>query len=96
VVDGISFHSKREARRYRDLLLLIEAGEIQREGFQLQPRFPCTVNGQLVCTYVADFAYKIADQDDVTIEDCKGYKTDLYKLKKKLVEAVYGITIKET
>jgi dsDNA-binding SOS-regulon protein len=55
-VDGISFASKKEARRYSELKLLERAGEIA--DLQLQPRFPLTVNGVRVCTYVADFQYR--------------------------------------
>jgi hypothetical protein len=55
-----------------------------------------------VCTYVADFAYDqktlSASENDHyvrVVEDVKGMKTPVYRLKKKLVEAQYGIEITE-
>lgn len=44
-------------------------------------------------SYVADFVY---EQDGETIvEDTKGFRTDTYKLKRKLMLWVHGIKIKE-
>lgn len=92
VVDGITFASKREAAHYIGLKMLERAGEIQ--NLQLQPRFKCEIGGQLVCTYVGDFAYFTAKGR--VIEDVKGMKTPIYRLKKKLVEALYpGLKIVE-
>ena len=47
------------------------------------------------CCYVADFTYIDANGKTV-VEDCKGYKTEAYKIKKKLLLYVHGIRIKET
>lgn len=85
-VNGIMFASKREAKRYSELCLLERAGEIA--SIELQPKFPCVVNGQKVCTYIADFAY-LNSQGSRIVEDVKGFKTPMYRLKKKLVEALY-------
>lgn len=90
-VDGIAFASKKEARRYAELKLLERAGEIC--GLQLQVRYPLKVLGQLVTTYVADFQY--VDADGLVVEDVKGFRTDLYKVKAKLFKAVVGFPIKE-
>ena len=92
-VDGIKFHSRKEAVRYQELKFLEMAGEI---GYlKLQPAYPCIVNGVKICDYYADFEY-ITTADTMThTEDVKGYKTDVYKLKKKLVEAIYKIKIEE-
>jgi len=86
VVDGIRFASKREAKRYSELLLLLRAGNIVE--LELQPKFPCVVNGEKVCDYIADFAYLGPDGVRV-VEDAKGVKTPVYRLKKKLVESLY-------
>jgi hypothetical protein len=51
------------------------------------------VQGKLICTYVADFKY--LENGKEVVEDVKGFKTPVYKLKKKLVEAIYGIEIIE-
>lgn len=91
-IDGIEFASKREAKRYSDLKLLQRAGEIS--NLELQPSFPITINGQKVCTYKADFQYMTPN--GMIVEDVKGFKTPAYRLKKKLVEAVYqGVKITE-
>lgn len=92
VVDGITFDSKKEARRYGELRLLERAGVIRE--LKLQPRFPIAINGHHVCEYRADFQYEEAG---ITVtEDVKGAKTPSYLIKKKLMLAVHGIHIKET
>ena len=90
-VDGIRFASKAEARRYRELKLMWAAGEISY--LELQPDYPLIVNGVKIGTYVADFTYE-TDHGTV-VEDVKGVKTPVYRLKKKLVKALYGIEIQE-
>ena len=92
VVDGITFDSKAEAKRYMELKLLERAGEI--ENLTLQPKFDCVIDGKKVCSYRADFSYFTREKR--VVEDVKGYKTSVYKLKKKLVEALFaGVTITE-
>lgn len=96
-VGGIKFASKREARRYQELKALESLGEIAHLG--LQVRYPLTVNGIKVGAYVADFVYSVVPEaGDLVevIEDCKGYRTPMYKLKKKLMFAIHGIKITET
>ncbi len=94
-VDGISFASKKESRRYSELRLLERAGKIY--NITLQPRFPLTVNGKLICTYVADFSYYNSGiMSKLIVEDAKGIKTPVYKLKAKLFEAIMGYAITET
>jgi len=90
-VDGIVFASKKEARRYQELKLLQKAKKIHM--LELQPKFPIVINKVKVCTYIADFEYM--ENGYRIIEDVKGIKTPVYRLKKKLVEVVYGIRIKE-
>lgn len=87
VVDGIRFASKAEADRYGHLKLLEQNQFIY--GLELQPKFPIHINGQQVCTYVADFRYRKTSGGDDIIEDVKGFKTPVYSLKKKLFEACY-------
>lgn len=96
-IDGILFASKREARRYGELKLLVAAREIT--DLVLQPRYDLVVpnvDGGLdkICTYVADFEYTMLG---IRItEDVKGVKTPLYKLKKKLLKSLHGISVLET
>lgn len=92
VVDGRTFDSKAEARRYQELKRLQIAGAIS--GLRLQVRFPLRVNGVTVANYLADFVY-VRDGRRV-VEDVKGMRTAVYKLKCRLMQAVHGIEILET
>ena len=92
IVDGITFDSKKEAQRYRELCLL-QRGRIITD-LELQVRFNIIVNGIKVCAYVSDFVYK--ENGAEVVEDVKGKRTAMYQLKKKLMLAVHGIEIKET
>ena len=93
-IDNIRFASKREAYRYQNLKLLQEANEI--EALQLQFPFEIKINGILVCRYIADFCYTDRTTGEAIVEDVKGVRTPLYKLKRKLMSAVHGIEILET
>ena len=90
-VDGIMFASKKEAMRYKELKFL--RSEYRISDLILQPKFPVEVCGKKICTYVGVFLYY--ENGEKIIEDVKGVKTPVYRLKKKLVEAIYNITIKE-
>lgn len=92
-VDGITFASKKEARRYSELKLLERSGDISE--LSLQPRFPLTVGRHRICTYVGDFTYRDRGTGVVVVEDAKGFKTPEYKLKAKLFEALYGFPVRE-
>lgn len=98
VVDGIRFASKKEARRYQELKLLQKSCKIF--DLEIQPRFVLTVNGKSVGAYVGDFKYFTSFTDaaidaNPIIEDVKGMKTPVYRLKKKMMLAIYGIEIQE-
>ena len=93
-VDGITFASRKEARRYRQLKLLERAKAIQ--DLKLQVTFPLirkSEHGREI-KYVADFVYY--ENGKLVVEDTKGYRTDIYKLKKRLMAELYGIEIRET
>jgi hypothetical protein len=92
-IDGYHFDSEAEASRYKELKLLIRSGEIGR--LQVHPRFEIDVNGKHCGFYKADFQYYDFSKKEFIVEDVKGYKTDVYILKKKLVEAIHGIEIVE-
>lgn len=89
VVDGIRFDSKAEARRYGILKMLEGAGKIA--DLELQPRFRCEVNGQHICMFKADFRYR--QGGETVIEDVKGAIPRDFTLRKKLVEALHGVSI---
>jgi hypothetical protein len=86
-IDGIRFDSKKEAKRYIELKMLEKAGKIKE--LKLQPVFLLQEgfhrNGKAIrqITYRADFEY-IDEKGQKVVEDVKGFKTDVYKLKKKL------------
>ena len=96
-INGIQFDSVKEAKRYTELQLLQRAGvisDLQRQvSFELIPAQ--YIDGKLVerkATYIADFVY--LEGGEKIVEDVKGVKTDVYKLKKKLM-LMKGIRIKE-
>jgi len=98
-IDGFTFDSAKESKRYLELKILLRAGKIR--DLILQPKFtlqePFTYNGKVerAITYTADFSY-IKDGEKI-VEDVKGFKTDIYKLKRKMFLYKYGenITFKE-
>jgi len=92
-LDGFLFASQAEMRRYSELQLLEKAGEIK--DLVIHPSWPLKVNGELVCNYEADFQYYDIQKSALIIEDVKGMKTPIYRLKAKLMKAVYDIVIKE-
>ena len=106
----IQFDSKKEARRYDELMILLRAGKIRdlklQAQFTLQESY-VTPDGERVraIRYVADFAYERATvpdrADDIhwlpVVEDVKSQatKTDKYKIKAKLFRERYGFAITE-
>jgi len=90
-IDNIWFASQKEGKRYSELKLLLKAGEIS--NLELQPKFAIEINEIPVFDYFADFSY--LENGRAIIEDAKGVRTALYKLKKKCVEAYYRIVITE-
>ncbi len=92
-LDGVTFASKAEARRYAELRLLERAGEIHTLTRQV-PIDLLAVGGGKVGQYVADFLYFNRDGTSCA-EDVKGCKTPLYSWKKRHVKAQYDIDIVE-
>jgi len=109
-VDGIKFRSKKEARRYQELLMAEKAGLISE--LKVHPRFPINLdnwvkpNGEMIghahiCDYIADFSY-LKDGHRV-VEDTKGKdprtgwdtRTEAYKLKKVIMRIINGIDVME-
>lgn len=106
VFDGHTFDSKRELARYKFLKGRQERGEIS--NLELQPSFKLKCGERPIllkskgypngrqATYFADFAYWCPVEEKRVIEDSKGMKTDIYKLKKAIVEAQFpGVKIIE-
>ena len=103
-VDGMTFDSKKESKRYRELAVMEQAGEISELETQVKyVLIPSQKdsNGKVVereVAYYADFTYY--DRDGrFHVEDVKGYKKGqayaLFKLKRKLMLYVHGIAVQE-
>jgi hypothetical protein len=91
-VDGISFPSKREDHRYLSLKLLEKGGLIR--GLELQPTYSIDINGRHICKVKLDFRYWDRQEQKTVVEDSKGMDNPLSRLKRKLVEAQYGIEVR--
>jgi hypothetical protein len=95
-IQGRRFDSKAEGARYVHLRLLERGGYIR--DLECQPKFEihaADVDRTKVAVYRGDFVYVDCATEERTIEDVKGVATSTYTLKRKLVEAEYGVTIRE-
>lgn len=94
--DGLTFDSKKEARRYKELRLLLKAGKI---GFLArQVEFPLMIEGQKATSYIADFTYTDAETGIMIVEDVKSEVTKrlpVYRLKKKMMLLQHKIDVRE-
>lgn len=98
-LDGMVFDSKHEANRWIELKYMERAHIIEKlerqVPFELIPAQER--NGKLTraCKYIADFVYYDKEKGETVVEDAKGMRTDVYKIKKKMMLWEYGIEIKE-
>lgn len=96
--DGITFDSRKEADRYLTLKGMEEEGLIEglrrQVRYELVPAFDVDGRHYRPVYYVADFVYREDGRE--VVEDVKGMRTDVYKLKSKLFARRYGMSIKET
>lgn len=93
LIDGRTFDSKAEAKRYQELKLMEAAGTIRdlklQPEFQLQAAFKdCDGKRHRAINYRADFQYTDSDGNAI-VEDVKGYRTADYKIKAKLFRFLY-------
>jgi hypothetical protein len=97
--DGYVFDSLREMRRYRELSLLLAAGEIA--DLEIHPVFELVAGVVLdgrrkpALRYAADFSYLDRATDLRVVEDVKGVRTDVYRIKRHLMKAMLGIEVRE-
>lgn len=100
LLDGTmyTFDSVKEARVYKDLEIRLRAGEIS--NLQLQVPYVLVPSQKLsngkterASKYIADFVYE--EDGKTKVVDAKGFRTDIYKLKRKLMLYVHGIEIIE-
>lgn len=94
------FASVRERDAAAALLIRQQQGEIR--GLRFQAPYDLVVNGQIVCRYIADFVFAERWQPPgfgegwrTVVADAKGFRTDVYKLKRALMKACHGIEIRE-
>ena len=97
-VDGITFDSAAEARRYRELLLLQSAGEIADLKVQpewvLQPSFKRGKRTIRAIKYRADFSYTEVSTGLAIVEDVKGIETAVFQIKAKMLLYVHHIEVR--
>jgi hypothetical protein len=94
-IDGITFASQHEARRYQALRVLERAGVIQ--DLRCQPRYTFEVNGYHVGTHRPDFDYVVCATGEVITEDAKSgpTRTEAYRLRRKLMVACHHVMVTE-
>ncbi len=95
-VDGINFHSKREASRYKSLKFLESVKRIR--NLQLQVKYEFVINGYKIGSYKADFVYEELEDGEwnPVVEDSKGYRTKDWIRTRKLMMACHQIEVRET
>lgn len=91
--NGITFMSKKEMDRYKELLLLCHTGEIiglkRQPKFVLQGSFEYNGKTERAINYIGDFLY-INSKGEMIVEDVKGMKTPVYEIKRKMFLKIYG------
>jgi hypothetical protein len=90
--DGKVFSSKRECRRYEELLLMQKLGLIKNLQTQVKYELIPKQKGERAVTYTADFVYQ---NDHLHVEDAKGCKTQQYVIRRKLMLWVHQIKVEE-
>jgi hypothetical protein len=93
---GVYWHSRKEHRHWL-VLRAAEAAGLVRD-LRRQVRYRLTVNGVEVGSYVADFTFFDAETDRVVVQDTKSpatRKLPLYRLKRNLMRAVWGLAVEE-
>jgi Fe2+ transport system protein B len=102
-IDGVTFDSRKEARRWQELLAMESAGQIselrRQVSFELAPavQLEGEKRKKPALRYIADAVY--TQDGKLTVEDTKSEatrKTAAYRIKKHLLATVHGIHIKET
>ena len=91
---GYVFDSRKEFNRWCELRLLERAGKISDLKRQVKYELIPKQDGERACNYMADFVY--CQDGKTVVEDCKGFRTEAYKIKRKLMLSVHGIKVKET
>lgn len=97
VVDGMTFDSAKEAKRYQELLMLERTGYIndlkRQVTFELAPAVVLNGRKKPPLRYVADFTYR--DKiNTLFVVDVKGVVTPLFRVKQHLMKHIHGIEVR--
>lgn len=98
VYDGMTFDSKKEYKRYRELMLLVKIGEITLPQRQVEFVLVPAQEGERKMSYYADFVYRSQKTGELIVEDVKSEATkklSTYIAKRKLMLKIHGIAIRE-
>lgn len=87
------FDSKFEAKYERECFFRLKAKEIK--DYAIQVRFPLDVNGLHIADYIMDFVITHLDES-IELVETKGYPTKEWRIKWKLLHALYGNIYKIT
>lgn len=103
-IDGYTFDSQREARRYNELRMLERAGKIS--GLEVHPKWTFGSGARLLrslpkangatgapITYAADFAYFCTERNARIIEDVKGLDTPVSRIKRALLWYFHALEV---
>ena len=85
--NGRLYHSIKEANYAATLELLKKAGEIK--DYTPQYKLRLDVNGVHICNIIVDFLV-IGKYGRKELHECKGFPTKDWKIKFKLLQAIYG------
>ncbi len=100
VLDGITFDSAREARRWSELLLLQRGGNItgleRQVVYVLAPAVKLHAEARIkpALRYIADFRYYVPETGETIVEDAKGHETEGARIKRHLMATVHGIGVR--
>lgn len=91
-LDGHTFKSEEEYRRYRGLRELLKEGQIER--LEVNPEYPIMIHGKTIATYIPTFCfYNTLKQQQQVIQVINNKPNPLMELKIKLFEALYEISV---
>lgn len=86
VLDGVQYHSQKEAKYAGELMLRVRCGELK--SWRAQVPIDLTVKGKKICTYTIDFVEMYPNGEEMWTE-VKGFETEAWRLKWKLFCALY-------
>ena len=99
-IDGIIFHSRKEAARYSQLKIYEKGGLITdlrlQVPYELIPKLVINGKTERAIKYIADFVYYDTVHKVEICEDVKGMITDIFKIKYRLMKLIHSVDIKIT